>query len=132
MLSKTPKKSSKETKRSVSIEEIIAFLFELVKDNMAQLKNPRFSFYQYMDLKLNLPQPVPATTSSDPIFANSAPVIQDQTQSPTSTPKFVSSEDNTQTKTNYYTEPSIGILIIFRIKLNNRYVITSTKKEQRT
>jgi hypothetical protein len=98
-----------------------------------QLKPPsrsKFSFYRYLDLKHSAPATEPSTELIR-LPANTPVAGQESAQSPekslTGTPKFVSSEDNTQAKTNYYTEPSIGtILINFTNKLNNRYVIAST------
>ena len=106
----------------------------MVKENLVLLKDPKFSFYRYLDEKLSAAQPM-AQSTTEVVVVGVTSLNQDQSQSPAksplSTPKFVNSEDNTQTKTNYNTEPSIGtILINFTNKLNNRYVITSTKKEQ--
>ncbi len=131
MIHTTLPSTSNDVSKSGQIEDIIHFLFDMIKDELTALDDPRFSFYRYVDQKLNTPLLSAVALGAEPLFLNLSGLKSDSAQSPASTPKFISSEDNTQTKTNYYTEPSIGILIYFRIKLNNRYVITSTKKRPR-
>jgi len=106
-----------------TVQDITAFLFEIMKDDLQLINNPKFSFFKYLDQKLsrleqtNTASTTPTEIAVTPMSTGNAELIFSPGKSGTGTPKFIGSEDYTQTKTNYYTEPSIGIHIILLISL---------------